>query len=128
MSVRGNDMKMYNSVCLVDRQSGEVVEDEVLLIGLQPVYVKRGMVRVFVSFLPDLLTLGNSLKLLFYVLNNLNNKLEVTLIPSQVRKELQVSRDTYHRWLRDLTSYGLLEKVDTYTYRLIPFKKNSKEV
>ena len=120
---------------LVDKETGEVIHPDFMLIGKKPKYVDKGFVKIFIAFLSDIVEnqkiAGKAIRLLFYMLENLDyNSYTITLIPKYAMEDLEVSRDTFYRWLNDLIEEGIITKVDRYTYKLNPYvavKGNSKK-
>ena len=127
-------MGVVKSLAILDKETGEIVADEVLFIGKNPRYLDRGYVKVFTAFLSDVVEsdklAGKSIRLLFYMLQKLDwNSLTVFVVPSQARKDLGISKGTYHNWISDLIEFGVIERVNSYTYKLRPysFVKGSHE-
>ena len=119
-------MGQLQTFCIVDRDTGEVVEDYVMFLGRNPKYLDRGYIKVFTAFLPDLIesdkVAGKSIRLLFYMLQTLNyNSLEVVVFPQEAMKDLNISEKTYYRWINDLIGVGLIEKINPYKFKLKPF-------
>lgn len=113
-------------VVIVDKETGEVLEERAIFIGKHPKYVDRGFIKVFVAFLADVVQnekiAGKAIRLLLYMIEKLNyNTLVVELIPKKAIEELGISRATFYNWLDVLVSEGYLEKIDTYTYRIKPY-------
>ena len=113
-------------LCLVDRNTGEVVEDYVLFIGKNPRYLDRGYIKVFTAFLSDVVEsseiAGKSIRLLFYMLQHLDyDSLEFVIIPQEAQQSLKISEKTFYNWVNDLIRFGLIEKVNRYRYRLKPY-------
>ncbi|MFN6983168.1 MAG: replication/maintenance protein RepL, partial [Brevundimonas sp.] len=114
------------NLAIIDKNTGKIVEERVLIIGKNPKYLDKGYIKVFTAFLGDLLETdkiaGKSIRLLFYMLEHLDyNTLEVKIIPNDAIKKLNITRMTYHRWIRDLIEFGIIEKKDRYTYILRPY-------
>ncbi len=114
-------------VIFYNSQTGEVLEeyDRAIVIGRKP-FTDRGFVKVFVSFLRDILEIeemgSGAWKLLLYVIDKMDyNSLEVYLDPRIVPKELGISRATYYNWLKVLTKYGILQQLDKRRFRLKPY-------
>ena len=120
---------------VVDKETGEVVIPDFMMVGRKPRYVDKGFVKIFVAFLSDVVEnqkiAGKAIRLLFYMLEQLDyNTYTITLIPKYAMEDLEVSRDTFYRWLNDLIEEGIITKVDTYTYKLNPYvavKGNTKK-
>ncbi len=112
---------------LYDEETGQVLEtvDRAIFIG-HKAFLDKGYVKVFVAFLRDVLEnerLGKGAwRLLLYAIDNLDyNSLQVTIVPQQAMKDLDISEPTFYRWLKVLLEEGYLEKVATNVYRLKPY-------
>ncbi len=112
---------------LYDEETGQVLEtvDRAIFIG-HKAFLDKGYVKVFVAFLRDVLEnerLGSGAwRLLLYAIDNLDyNSLQVTIVPQQAMKDLDISEPTLYRWLKVLLEGGYLEKVATNVYRLKPY-------
>ncbi len=117
---------MKQRVGLVDMDTGEVLEEKVLFIGNKPYRVDRGYIKVFVSFLYDVVddreVAGKSIRLLLYMLSKIDfNTYEMIVLPQDAMRELQISKQTYYNWLDTLIDRGFIERVDRYKYRLRPY-------
>ena len=119
---------------VVDKRTGEVVIDNFMMVGKKPRYIDKGFIKIFVAFLSDIVEnpkiAGKSIRLLFYMLENLDyNTYTMVIIPKYAMEDLKITRDTYYRWINDLMEAGIITKVDTYTYKLNPYvavKGNTK--
>jgi len=110
---------------LVDKETGEVVADNVLLIGKRG-YIDKGFVKFFVAFLKDIIEdpelFGKAGKLLLYIAEQLDyNRLTVYLSAQKVCEDLGISRATYYLWLNTLLRKGYLTKIATNLYQLKPY-------
>jgi len=120
---------------VIDKETGEIVQDNVLFIGRKPKYVDRGFIKIFVAFLSDIIEddeiAGKAIRLLFYMLEQLDyNTYTIRIIPKYAQEELRIGKMTYYRWLNTLIDKGIITKVDTYTYKLNPYvavKGNTKK-
>ena len=120
---------------LVDKETGEVIHPDFMLIGRKPKYVDKGFVKIFVAFLSDIVEnqkiAGKAIRLLFYMLENLDyNSYTIRIIPKYAQEELKITKKTFYNWLEALTEEGIITKVDTYTYKLNPYvavKGNKKK-
>jgi len=120
---------------VIDKETGEIVQDNVLFIGRKPKYVDRGFIKIFVAFLSDIVEddeiAGKAIRLLFYMLEQLDyNTYTIRIIPKYAQEELRIGKMTYYRWLNALIDKGIITKVDTYTYKLNPYvavKGNTKK-
>lgn len=112
---------------LIDKETGEILEPDVLLIGRKPYKVDKGFVKVFVSFLRDVVEnpkiAGKAIRLLFYLIEECldYNTLTVRIIPKYAVNALKISDRTYRNWIKTLIDSGILVKIDTYTYKLTPY-------
>ena len=120
---------------VVNKETGEVVIEDFMMIGRKPKYVDRGFIKIFVAFLSDIVEnqkiAGKAIRLLFYMLERLDyNTYTIHIIPKYAKEDLKVSYDTLYRWFEILIEEGIITKIDTYTYRLNPYvavKGNSKK-
>ena len=123
-----------SKLAIINKETGEIIENDVLLIGRKPYKVDKGFVKIFVAFLKDIVeddeVAGKSIRLLFYMIEKMDyNSYTITLIPKYVQKDLKIGKMTYYRWINTLIKKGLVSKVDTYTYKLNPYVavKGSRE-
>lgn len=120
---------------IINKETGEVVQDDVLFIGRKPKYVDKGFVKIFVAFLSDIVEddeiAGKAIRLLFYMLEQMDyNSYTIRIIPKYAQEELKIGKMTYYRWINVLIEKGIITKVDTYTYKLNPYvavKGNKKK-
>mgnify|MGYP001626240427 CR=1 FL=1 len=116
---------LVNSLALVDRNTGEVIEDRVVFFGKKK--TDTGFIKVFVGFLEDMVmdtkVAGKAIRLLLYAVHKVNwNNLEVYLFYKDVVKELGIDKNTYFRWLKVLLNNGYMEATERkYIYRLKPY-------
>lgn len=111
---------------VIDKITGEVVQDNILFIGKNPKYVDKGFIKIFVTFLSDIVEnpkiAGKSIRLLFYMLEQMDfNTYIIRIIPKYAQETLGVSRETFYNWLDALIEEEIITKIDTYTYRLNPY-------
>jgi len=111
---------------VIDKITGEVVQNDILFIGKNPKYVDKGFVKVFVAFLSDVVEntkiAGKAIRLLFYMLEQMDyNTYTIKIIPKYAQETLGVSRETFYNWLDALIEEEIITKIDTYTYRLNPY-------
>ena len=111
---------------LVNLDTGEVLVERTLFIGKNPRYLDRGYVKVFTAFLSDIIETdkiaGKAIRLLLYMLENLDyNTLEIKIIRQEAIERLNIDPATYHRWIKDLVDFGIIEKKNRYTYVLKPY-------
>ena len=114
-------------LALIDKETGEVIEDEVLIVGKKPYKLDKGYVKVFVTFLRDVIEdkdiAGKAIRLLFYMLEECLNyeTLVMTVIPSYAMERLGICRKTYYNWLNTLIKKGIIQRIDRYRYVLKPY-------
>jgi CRP-like cAMP-binding protein len=114
-------------VVFYNSDTGEIIEeyDKAIVLGRKP-FTDRGFVKIFVTFLRDILEIeemgSGAWRLLLYVVDKMDyNSLEVYLDPRIVPKELGISRATFYNWLKVLTKHGILQQVDKRLFRLKPY-------
>jgi len=119
---------MRTKVIFYNEHTGEIYEeiDRVLMIGKQPYIRDKNFIKVFVSFLIDVLQdreLGSGAwRLLIYAIERMDyNSLRVYMVPDETAKELGVTKRTFYNWLRVLVKNGYLEKIATNIYRIQPY-------
>ncbi len=112
---------------LYDEETGQIYEtaDRAIFVG-HKAFLDKGYIKVFVAFLRDVLEnkkLGKGAwRLLLYAIDNLDyNSLQITIVPQQAMKTLDISETTFYRWLNALLEDGYLEKIATNVYRLKPY-------
>jgi len=110
---------------IVSNKTGEVIADQAMFMGNNP-YVEKGWRKMFVGFLSDIVInekiAGKAIRLLLWMIGELRfNSLEVYMSERIVCEELGIKRITYYRWVKALIEEGLIEKVDTNLYRLVPY-------
>jgi len=111
------------SLGLINLETGEILEHNVLIVGRKPKYLDRGFIKVFVAFLEDVVSdkeiSGKAVRLLLYMLEKLNlNDLTVYINPKDVCKDLGIGKQTYYNWLNLLLKKGYVEKLNPYVFRL----------
>ena len=122
MNERKVELRKY---AIVDKETGEIIADDAMFIG-KKAFVDRGFRKVFVGFLKDIVNneriAGKAIRLLLWIIENLKaNDLTIYLSPRIVCEELNITERTYYNWIKALVEERLIEKVDTYLYRLIPY-------
>lgn len=109
---------------LVDKETGQVIEPDVILIGKKPKHIeKQPFVKLFIAFLPDIVEdnelAGKAIRLFFYMLEEMEfNTNEVVVIPSEAIERLKITKATFYRWLDILLKKGLIDKIGRYKYRV----------
>ncbi len=113
----------------VNPETGEVtwLDDDILIIGKKPYRIDKGYVKVFVTFLQDIVMdkqiTGKAIRLLMYMISRLDyNSYEITIIPQETIQELGVRKQTFYEWLNILMDKGIIEKINRYKYRLQPYR------
>jgi hypothetical protein len=121
-------------LALIDLETGEIIENQVLLVGNKPYKVDKGYIKVFIAFLYDIVEdesiAGKSIRLLLYMIGKLDyNTYEITIIPQEAIKDLGITKQTFYNWLDTLMEKNIIEKINRYKYRLRPYtaiKGNTK--
>jgi hypothetical protein len=118
---------MWMSITLYDRNTGKVIEtiDRAVFFG-HKAFLDKGYVKIFVAFLRDMLedeeVLKGPAKLFLYAVDLMDYEdLQVTIVPQQAIKDLDISEKTFYRWLKVLLTKGYMEKIATNVYRLKPY-------
>jgi hypothetical protein len=113
---------------LLDKETGEIIEDEVLIVGKKPYKLDKGYVKVFVTFLKDIVEdkeiSGKAIRLLFFMLEECLNyeTLVMTVVPEHAMNRLNISRKTYYNWLNTLIKKGIIHRTgERYRYVLKPY-------
>jgi len=122
MSRRKIEVKRY---AIVDKETGEIIAEDAMFIG-QNAFMDKGFRKVFVGFLRDVVLnkkiAGKAIRLLLWMIENLSpNSLEIYMSERMVCPELEINRATYYEWIKSLIEAGVIEKIDTNLYRLIPY-------
>ena len=120
---------------IFDEQTGELSEEYAIFIGRKKKTYDVGYVKIFTAFLEDIVEdeklAGKAIRLLFYMLKKLQyNSFRIPIDPKEVQKELNISRDTYQRWIKDLIEAGIITKINPYLYEInanIAFKGKHNE-
>ncbi len=110
---------------IVSNKTGEVIANQAMFMGNNP-YVEKGWRKMFVGFLSDVVAnekiAGKAIRLLLWMIGELRfNSLEVYMNERIVSEELGITPRTYYNWIKTLIEEGLIEKVDTNLYRLVPY-------
>ena len=118
-------VESVGNYAIVDKNTGEVIADQAMFIGKDP-YVEKGWRKMFVGFLSDVMInekiAGKAVRLLLWMIGELRfNSLEVYMSERIVSEELGITPRTYYNWVKALIEEGLIEKVDTNLYRLVPY-------
>lgn len=111
---------------LVDKETGEVVEPDVMLVGTKPFKVDRGFVKVFVAFLRDIVedkeVMAGPVRLLVYMLERMNAEtLQITVKQKEACRDLQVTARTYYTWVGVLHRKGIIKRLGANMYELKPY-------
>ena len=102
--------KAWRTKEVIDPDTGEVHR---LLYILAPGDVDTSFVKFFIPFIEEIFNdkdlVGKALRLLLWITKNLEwNELKVTMNYKKVRKELDISKATYHLWKKVLLKKGIL--------------------
>ncbi|MEM4238628.1 MAG: helix-turn-helix domain-containing protein, partial [Nitrososphaerota archaeon] len=111
---------------MVDQRTNKVVAENFIFFGKPKKPIDKGYVKVFTAFLDSIVDneeiAGKAIRLLLYMMKELDyNSCTVTVIPKYAVKELGIHRDTFYKWVRALEKHGIIQKVDTYTYKIKPY-------
>jgi predicted transcriptional regulator len=114
-------------LAIINLETGEILSERVVMIGKTPTVIDKGYVKVFITFLEDIVKdediVGKAVRLLLYIMNKVDwNTLEFYLYHKQVCKELKISKKTFYVWLNTLIEKGHIEKTEKkYIYKLKPY-------
>lgn len=111
---------------LVDKETGEVVEPDVVLVGAKPFKVDRGFVKVFIAFLRDVVEdkelMAGPVRLLLYMLERMNMEtLQIVIKQEEACRDLQAGARTYYRWVGVLQRKGIIKRLGANLYELKPY-------
>ncbi len=111
---------------IIDKETGEVIEEEVLFFGKPNKHVDKGFIKIFVSFLDSLMTdkeiVGKAIRLLLYMINKMDyESLRVIMYPEDAMRDLKISRITYYRWLEILEKKECIKRIRNHTYEIKPY-------
>ena len=111
------------ALALINTDTGEILEHNVLIIGRKPKYIDRGYIKIFVTFLQDIVSnskvSGKAIRLLLYMIERLNfNDLTVYIDYKEAIRDLGISPKTFYNWIRILEEEGYIQKVKPYIYRV----------
>ena len=117
-------MQKLKDFLVVDPDTHEVLAEHVIFIGKKN--RDKNYAKVFLAFLDSIVEndriAGKSIRLLFYMVNRMKyDSLEIEIIPRIAIRDLKISKITFYKWINDLIEFEIIEKVDTYTYRLKPY-------
>jgi len=106
----------------IDPTTGEVLE--VRVYGVPHEY-ETNYAKVFNAFTQALLDddeiMGKAIRLLFWITSQLKmNEIEFFMAYDVVKRDIKVSRSTYHRWKDTLEKKGIIERVSNSIYRINP--------
>jgi hypothetical protein len=113
-------------LAIVNLETGEILEERLLVIGKKPTKIDKGFIKVFITFLEDVITnqeiAGGPIRLLLYLVKHMNyNDLTVFIDTKKVLKDLGIKKATYHLWKKKLIKEGYIEKVNPYVYKIKPY-------
>ena len=114
--------KLFSKRQELDPETGEL--KEFILIG-EPEEFDRNFAKIFHAFTEALISnekiAGKAIRLLFWILKELEyGSIEFYMNYKAVKEDLNISRDTYHRWTRTLIEEGIIRKINTNLYQLNP--------
>jgi predicted transcriptional regulator len=114
-------------LAIINLETGEILSERVVMIGKTPTMVDKGYIKVFITFLEDIIKdediAGKAVRLLLYIMQKVDwNNLEFYLYHKQVCEELKISKKTFYIWLNTLIEKGHIEKTEKkYIYKLKPY-------
>ncbi len=114
-------------LAIVNLETGEILSERVVMIGKTPTVIDRGYVKVFITFLEDIIKdediAGKAVRLLLYIMQKVDwNNLEFYLFYKEACKDLGIDKTTFYRWLDILIEKGHIEKTEKkYIYKLKPY-------
>lgn len=123
-------MPKYTSIktyTLIDKETGEVIDGNVLLIGKQlGTKIDRDFIKITIVFLTDAVQdtelMGGPVRLLFYFIRNLDFNSGIGYIyPKFAIDYLKISEKTFYNYLSVLLRKGYIKKIATYMYMLLPY-------
>lgn len=112
---------------LIDKETGEIIEGNVILIGKQlGTKIDKDFIKVTIAFLSDAVQdtelMGGAIRLFFYFIKNLDFNSGIGHIyPKFAMEYLHISEKTFYNYLNVLLKKGYIEKIATYMYRLLPY-------
>jgi hypothetical protein len=111
---------------IVNLETGEILSERLLVIGKKPTKIDKGFIKVFITFLEDVITnqeiAGGPIRLLLYLVKHMNyNDLTVFIDTKKVLEDLGIKKATYHLWKKKLIKEGYIEKVNPYVYKIKPY-------
>jgi hypothetical protein len=114
-------------LAIVNLETGEILSERVVMIGKTPTMVDKGYVKVFITFLEDLIKdediVGKAGRLLLYVMKDVDwNNLEFYLFYKEACEDLGIDKTTFYRWLNALIEKEYIEPTKKkYIYKLKPY-------
>ncbi len=118
---------MRMTITLYDRDTGKVIDtiDRAIFFG-HKAFLDKGYVKIFVAFLRDMLEdekyIKGPVRLFLYAIDLMDYEdLQVTIVPEKAMRDLDISKDTFYRWLKANLKKGYMEKIATNVYRLKPY-------
>ena len=107
----------------LDPNTGEYIN--VTLFGQAGEFVDKGFSKVFHAFTEKLIEdediAGKSIRLLFWIIKQLKqNDIHFYMSENIVKKELNISRQTYFNYRNILIKKGIIKKVDSSLYIVNP--------
>ena len=113
---------------IINLETGEILEERLLIIGKKPTKVDKAYIKVFITFLQDVIEddeiVAKAIRLLLYIMQKKVdwNTLEFYLFYREACKELNINKTTFYRWLNILIKKGYIEETDRkYIYKIKPY-------
>jgi len=117
---------MRKKIGIVDLETGEILAEQVI-IGKKPTMIDKGYVKVFITFLEDIVEdediAGKSIRLLLHIMNKVDwNTLEVYIFYKEICEELKITYKTFYNWLNTLIEKDYIEPTKRkYIYKIKPY-------
>jgi len=114
--------KLFSKRLEMDTETGEL--KDFLLIG-EPEEFDRNFTKIFHAFTEKLIQdtdiAGKAIRLLFWILGNLEyGSIEFYMHYEDIKRDLNVSADTFYRWKKILENKGIIRKIKPNLYQLNP--------
>jgi hypothetical protein len=112
---------------IINLETGEILEERLIMIGKKETKIDRGYIKVFITFLQDIVEdediTGKAVRLLLYIMQKVDwNNLEFYLFYKEACKDLGINKTTFYRWLYTLIEKDYIEETERkYIYKLKPY-------
>ncbi len=110
---------------LIDNETGEIVPIDIRVLGTKKDFEKGKFFKMMDTFTESLLMdkelVGKSIKLLFWILRQLNfGETTFILKKEYVLEDLDIGERTYYNWKKVLEKKGIIKKITGELYTLNP--------